>query len=91
MVFAGRGFSYETWHQAVRRCWRYGQKRQVNVHLVIADGENAIARVIDRKSGDAVKMQAQMVLAMKRAMGQSANRRVAYHPTFQARTPEWLA
>ena len=27
MAFVGRSYSYETWYQAIRRCWRYGQKQ----------------------------------------------------------------
>ena len=48
MIFVGRSFSYETWYQAVRRCWRYGQKNIVDVHLILAEGENEIGRTIDR-------------------------------------------
>ena len=31
MAFVGRSYSYETWYQAVRRCWRFGQKRDLVV------------------------------------------------------------
>mgnify|MGYP000243410783 CR=1 FL=1 len=34
MAFVGLSDSYEQFYQAVRRCWRFGQKRQVAVHLV---------------------------------------------------------
>jgi hypothetical protein len=90
MAFVGRSFSYEAWYQAVRRCWRYGQTRKVEVHLVVAEGEDAIGRVIDRKADDHGKLRQEMRAAMARAMGLSSSRRVAYAPTFQGRLPAWV-
>jgi superfamily II DNA or RNA helicase len=89
MAFVGRSYSYETWYQAVRRCWRFGQKREVVVHLVTAEGEDTIGRVIDRKAGDHADMKAAMRLAMRRS-GQSSQVKVAYHPTHIARLPSWI-
>jgi hypothetical protein len=90
-AFVGRSFSYEAWYQAVRRCWRFGQARPVDVHLVVAEGEDQIGRVIDRKAGDHTAMKRAMVEAMRRAMSQEAARRIAYHPTHQGRLPSWIA
>jgi hypothetical protein len=90
MLFVGRSFSYEAWYQAVRRCWRFGQERQVQVHLIVAEGEDAIGRVIDRKADDHAKLKAEMVAAMRRAVGRSSDRRVAYNPQHMGRIPSWL-
>lgn len=90
MVFVGRSFSYESWYQAVRRCWRFGQKKPVNVHLIVADGEDAIGRVIDRKSEDHVQMKRAMAAAMKRSVGRTATLRNPYNPTFDGMLPAWL-
>jgi superfamily II DNA or RNA helicase len=90
VVFVGRSFSYESWYQAVRRCWRFGQARPVDVHLVVAEGEDQIGRVIDRKAEDHKTMKAAMVDAMRRAMGREAALRVAYNPTFAGRLPSWV-
>ena len=89
VAFAGRSFSYEAWYQAVRRCWRFGQKRPVDVHLIVAEGEDQIGRVIDRKAEDHAKMKRAMAEAMKRAMRRS-DVKVPYNPTHIARMPEWL-
>jgi hypothetical protein len=89
MAFVGRSYSYETWYQAVRRCWRFGQKREVVVHLITAEGEDTIGRVIDRKAGDHADMKEAMRLAMRHS-GQSANVKVAYNPTHTARLPSWI-
>lgn len=90
MVFVGRSFSYESWYQAVRRCWRFGQTRTVQVHLVVAEGEDAIGRVIDRKADDHAELKAEMKAAMARALGQVSRRRVAYEPTTAGRLPSWM-
>lgn len=90
MAFVGRSFSYEAWYQAVRRCWRFGQKRQVEVHLIVAEGEDAIGRVIDRKAESHDDMKRAMRAAMARDAGRDATRKVAYQPTHIGRLPSWL-
>ena len=91
MAFVGRSYSYETWYQAVRRCWRFGQTREVEVHLIVAEGESEIGRVIDRKSADHHKMKRAMREAMRRAQGQSSLVKVAYEPTHTARLAPWIS
>jgi len=90
MAFVGRTFSYEAWYQAVRRCWRFGQKRQVEVHLIVAEGEDAIGRVIDRKADGHDEMKRAMRAAMARDAGRDATRKVAYQPNHIGRLPSWL-
>ena len=48
-VFASISFSYEAFYQAVRRCWRFGQKRPVTADVVISDAEQSVWRVIREK------------------------------------------
>jgi superfamily II DNA or RNA helicase len=91
MIFAGRSFSYEAWYQAVRRCWRFGQKRAVECHLIVAEGEDQIGRVIDRKSGDHKKMKQAMSAAMRRAMAQDAGVRVPYQPMHKGKFASWIS
>ncbi len=90
IAFAGRSFSYETWYQAVRRCWRFGQTQPVHVHLMVAEGEDQIGRVIDRKAEGHAEMKRAMRMANRRSMGLDAMRLVAYHPTHEGRLPAWL-
>jgi hypothetical protein len=90
MAFVGRSYSYETWYQAVRRAWRFGQKRALKVHLAVAEGEGEIGRVIDRKASDHAKMKTAMRDAMRRATSQSTVRRVPYNPQHITETPAWL-
>ena len=90
MAFVGRSFSYESWYQAVRRCWRFGQTRPVDVHIAVAEGEEQIGRVITRKAEGHSKMKRAMASAMKRALGQSAIVKVPYNPAYIGRLPSWL-
>lgn len=91
MAFVGRSYSYETWYQAVRRCWRFGQKKTVNVHLIVAEGEDEISRVIDRKATDHTTTKAAMREAMLRAAGKESVTKVAYSPNHKARLASWIS
>lgn len=92
MIFVGRSFSYETWYQAVRRCWRFGQKRTLSVHLIVAEGEAEIGRVIDRKADDHIKMRLAMRSAMLRASADAGTiRKVDYLPKNKGRLASWIS
>jgi superfamily II DNA or RNA helicase len=90
MIFAGRTFSYEAWYQAVRRCWRFGQARPVDCHLIVAEGEDQIGRVIERKAADHASMKRAMAEAMRRNRATTAQTRVVYQPTTKGSLPAWL-
>lgn len=65
MAFVGLSDSYEEYYQAVRRCWRFGQKKQVNAYIVTSDIEGAIVKNIQRKEEDSYRMAQNMVEHMK--------------------------
>jgi len=90
MAFVGRSYSYESYYQAVRRCWRFGQKRNLVVHIVVAEGENEIGRVVDRKAADHAKMKRAMRDAMARAMGRSVKVKAEYLPNKRERLAPWI-
>lgn len=90
-AFVGRSFSYEAWYQAIRRFWRYGQVNPVDAHIIVAEGEDAIGRVIDRKAGDHIGMKAAMREAMHRALGREAGLKIPYNPQHIAGMPSWLS
>lgn len=56
MAFVGVTDSYEAYYQAVRRCWRFGQKRDVHVHVFASKAEGAIVANLKRKERDAGEM-----------------------------------
>lgn len=68
MAFVGLDDSFEQLYQAIRRCWRFGQMRPVDVHLVTAESLGAIKKNIQRKEKQMEDMQASMVEHMKTMM-----------------------
>ncbi len=68
MAFVGLSHSYEQFYQATRRCWRYGQKMDVQVHVVMAEPELPILRNLKRKQADAATMAEQMIGQMSEVM-----------------------
>lgn len=60
-VFVGLSDSYEQLYQAIRRCWRFGQTRAVDVHIITATTEGATLHNIKRKEADADEMAKAMV------------------------------
>ena len=65
MAFVGLSDSYEQFYQAVRRCWRFGQKKEVNAHIITANTEGAVVQNIKRKEKDSIIMAEKMVKNMK--------------------------
>lgn len=49
-------YSYEQYYQAIRRFWRFGQKREVFVDLILSDGQIKIMESLLIKKDKAVKM-----------------------------------
>lgn len=49
MVFVGLSDSWESYYQSIRRCWRFGQTKPVNVHIVVSELEQQIANNVRRK------------------------------------------
>lgn len=88
-IFAGVSFSYESFYQAIRRFWRFGQKRPVTAHIVCADTELEIAATVTRKSNDHERMKSEMSAAMRRA-AQSHEILDPYQPQQEARLPAWM-
>jgi len=56
MAFVGVTDSYEAYYQAVRRCWRFGQKRDVHVHIFSSKAEGAVVANLKRKEREAAQM-----------------------------------
>lgn len=66
MAFTGLSDSYESYYQAVRRCWRFGQKRPVEVHIIVSELEQQIVHNVRHKSTEADRMTATLIEAMHR-------------------------
>lgn len=59
--------SYEQYYQGVRRCWRFGQERQVRVDLVTTEGGLGALRNLQRKANQADRMFTRLVAHMNEA------------------------
>lgn len=66
-VFVGLGDSYESYYQAIRRSWRFGQTQPVDVHIVVSDVEQQIVDNVRRKEVEAGSMTERLVTAMRAA------------------------
>ena len=46
MIFTAFDFGFESFYQAVRRCYRFGQTKEVNVHILIPKTQSNVRRTI---------------------------------------------
>jgi len=49
-------WSYEQYYQAMRRFWRFGQKRDVTIDLVISDGQTRVIEALEQKTQKAIQL-----------------------------------
>jgi superfamily II DNA or RNA helicase len=94
VAFVGIDDSFEKYYQAIRRCYRFGQSREVNVHLVYSSAEGAVKENLERKQQMADIMADQMVNHMreftKREVMGTRMERTEYNPNQRINLPEWI-
>lgn len=61
MIFCGISDSYEKFYQAVRRCYRFGQKDTVNVYVVLSQREMSVLNNIKKKQEQHDTLSKEMV------------------------------
>lgn len=49
-------YSYEQYYQAIRRFWRFGQKKNVNIDMVISDGQVSVLEALNKKTQKAIEL-----------------------------------
>jgi hypothetical protein len=49
-------WSYEQYYQAIRRFWRFGQKKDVAIDIVISDGQTRVMEALQQKTDKAVQL-----------------------------------
>ena len=49
-------YSYEQYYQAIRRFWRFGQKNDVTIDIVISDGQTKIIEALQKKTEKAIQL-----------------------------------
>ena len=94
MIFCGLSDSYERFYQAVRRCWRFGQDKAVNVYIIISQRENNIIENIKKKQKQMDEMQRQMTALMRDVtlseIRHTTRITTEYNPTNEMELPLWI-
>lgn len=90
MAFMGLGYSFEKVFQAIRRCWRFGQTREVYAHMVIAETEGPVLAALHRKQRQYEELQAEMNEVMREEQLATRHKKTRYDHTKKMRIPEWL-
>jgi len=49
-------YSYEQYYQAIRRFWRFGQKNEVTIDIVISDGQTRVIKALEQKTQKAIEL-----------------------------------
>lgn len=94
-VFVGVTDSWEAYYQAVRRFWRFGQKRAVHVHIFASEVEGAVVANLKRKELAALAMAEALSAETRDAVRAEVigQKRVtnAHKPSRILNVPEWLS
>jgi SNF2 family DNA or RNA helicase len=64
-------WSYEQYYQSIRRFWRFGQKRDVTVELVISDGQKRVIYALQQKTKKAIELHKNLTESVNRSYNQS--------------------
>lgn len=78
--------SFEQYYQAVRRCWRFGQKSPVKVEVVTSSSQTGVLANLKRKADACDVMFSQIVSEMNNAI--SLDRLKVFNKTEEL--PSWL-
>lgn len=93
-IFVGLSDSWESYYQAIRRQWRFGQKRTVHCHIISADTEGAVTENIRRKNEQNKEQSSAMMKQMAEFMSVhicgAKNEFTEYAASKQMHIPEWL-
>ncbi len=68
MMFLGLGDSWERYYQSIRRCWRYGQTKPVDVVIVTSQAEGDIVKNVQRKERESAELAEGVIAQAKESM-----------------------
>ena len=81
-------------YQAIRRCYRFGQKLPVNVHIVTSAAEGAVKANVERKERQAAEMKQNMVQYTKEILIKDIRGQerivIPYDPQIAMIVPDWV-
>lgn len=94
VIFCGLSDSFESYYQAVRRCWRFGQKKPVDVYIITSEAEISVKQNIERKQKEAQHMTAELVKYTKDILSSEIKGTIRISEKYIALEkmiiPEWL-
>lgn len=93
MAFVGVSHSFESYYQAIRRIWRFGQKRPCVVHVIISELEGDVLANLQRKQADAITMSEALSVEtreMVRSVVRGSVRSVNVYSPGVVKMPAWL-
>lgn len=94
VAFVGVNHSFESVYQTIRRCWRFGQTKPVNVHMILAENEQGILSNLERKEREAERMTAAMLIHMREiqqaAIKGQSRQQDSYINTGKIEVPTWI-
>ena len=94
VIFCGLSDSFESYYQAVRRCWRFGQKKPVDVYIITSEAEIVVKQNIERKQSEAQQMTGELVKYTKDILESEIKGTVRISERYiaieQMIVPEWL-
>jgi hypothetical protein len=60
-------WSYEQYYQAIRRFWRFGQKNDVTIDMVISDGQTRVLEALEQKTQKAIELHKNLTANVNRS------------------------
>jgi len=60
-------WSYEQYYQSIRRFWRFGQKNDVTIDLVVSDGQTRVLEALQQKTQKAIELHESLTQNVNRS------------------------
>lgn len=93
MIFVGLSDSFEAYYQSIRRCWRFGQKYDVNGYIIISAKEGAVKANIERKQAENEHFKQELIKytkeITKHELKATCRISAVYEPTQLMQLPNW--
>lgn len=94
VAFVGVTDSWESYYQAIRRCWRFGQTRPVEVHIFASEAEGSVVSNLKAKDAAAAVLAEELARETRDAIRASVLGTVRttneYEPAVALSVPAWL-
>jgi hypothetical protein len=94
MIFCGLSDSFEQFYQAIRRCYRFGQTKAVNVYVITSQAEENILINIKKKEENHEMMSREMMKLLsvisRENLYSLKHNRTNYRPQEKMTLPRWI-